>query len=215
MRSVILLLSLLSTSTYSSSISFNEENWSIIEYNKIKPNNVILSNKKAIIRVANSAGSILHTFPIPKKLNSLSLKLSHKSNLSFKSNEQGSEGSDDYILRIGVIYEGNKKLGFLERQFAAKWLVDIFDKAPKGSGLSQIYFYNVVSTPSLLGKKRISPSSKYFYEDFKFISTKENDSLDMKIKLDNKRPIIGIWLCFDGDDTGSSFEANLENLVIK
>jgi hypothetical protein len=215
MKLVLLFLSLLSTAAYSNPISFTKENWSIIEYTKIKPNNVILSHKKAIIKVANSAGSILHTFPTPKKLNSLSLKLSHRSNLSFKNSVQGSRGSDDYILRIGVIYEGNKTLGFLERQFAAKWLINIFDKAPKGSGLSQVYFYNVVSSPSLLGKKRVSSSSKYFYEDFKFISIKDNDSLDLKIKLDNKKPIIGIWLCFDGDDTGSSFEADLENLVIK
>lgn len=208
----VILLFLIAFST--SAIPFNAKNWDIIEYRNIKPNQTKFKNNTAFISIDESAGSIIHTLKKPTSIKNIQLAFKHRGNLKSKK-LQGEKGFDDYLLRIGIIYEGEKTLNFLERSFAADWLIEIFDKAPKGSGLSQIRFYNVISDKRILGKERVSPASKYMYEVFKYPSYEENGSLNINLDLDPNKKVIAIWLCFDGDDSRSKVDIELKNLKLK
>jgi hypothetical protein len=215
MRLLITLLTLsLSSSLLAFEIPFSKSNWDIIEYQKIKPNKTSFDGNRAQIKIDHSAGSIIHTLKKPTTIKNLKLDFSHRGNLRSKL-IQGNDGFDDYLLRVGIIYEGEKTLNFFERSFAADWLIKVFDKAPKGSGLSQIRFYNVVSDKRIIGKERISPASKYMYEVFKFPSYEDSNSLKIDLDLDTSKKVIAIWLCFDGDDSKSQVEVNLSNLILE
>lgn len=215
MKLLIISLALFfSNSLLALEVPFSKKSWDIIEYRNIKPNQTSFKSNEAHIKIDHSAGSIIHTLKKPTLIKNLKLDFSHKGNL--RSNlTQGSDGFDDYLLRVGIIYEGDKTLNFFERRFAADWLVKVFDKAPKGSGLSQIRFYNVISDKRIINKERVSPASKYMYEVFKFPSYKDSNSIKIDLDLDTTKKVIAIWLCFDGDDSKSQVELMLSNLILE
>jgi len=195
-------------------LAFNTENWKVIEYNKNKPNDVDFSQNEVNIKVDNSAGSIIHTFKKPLNLKKLRLRITHRGNLNLLNKKQGEKETDDYLLRVGIVYQGERTLSSFEKIFAADWLINIFESAPKGSGISSIEFYNIVSDNRLYKKSRKSSSSDYMNEHFSHLSLEKNSQIDMNISLEIKKPIIGIWLCFDGDSTQSQFSLNLKGLTL-
>ncbi len=193
-------------------IAFTPQEWEIIKYRKIKANSTRLQNDHVEIDVNQSAGSIIHTLKTPLYLEEVQMNFDHSGLLNLTKVTQGEDGGDDFLLRVGLIYEGEETLGFFTRKLAADWLINIFDKAPKGSGISQIVFHNVVSDKSLLGKEGKSSASKYMYNKNSFLAKR---NLNLKIKPARKKKIIAIWLCTDGDETKSSFKIKLSNFRYK
>ena len=105
-------------------------------------------------------------------------------------------------------------LNFFQRKIAADWVNRLFDLAPKGTGVSNIYFYNTFIEPSLAGKKREHPLSDLLIENF-VANVKDTNQINVKVPLDKSRKVLALWISSDGDDTKSSYEVTLNEIILK
>lgn len=215
LRAVLIGLSLFfSINTLGETIAFNSKNTVLLSYNKIKPNRVSFNADHLVIDVQGSSGPIVYPFESPKALSELTIKAKIDGNLSLKG-EQGSKGSDDFRLRVGLVYEGQKTLSFIQKKIAAKWIKTLFDLAKgKAEGIKEVYFYNTYTDSKLKNKIRKHPLSKLLREEFSLHINKEG-VIDQKITLNPDEKVLGLWISSDGDDTRSKFKITINKIEVK
>ena len=143
----------------------------------------------------------------------LLFKASLKGKVNYQKS-QGEKGSDDFSLRVGVVYEGDKTLNFFQKAIAANWIVTLFELAPEGTGVSQINFYNTFQDKKLRDTKREHPLSDLLIENF-VADISKSDSVDVKVPLNPSKKILALWISSDGDDTSSKYEVRLSKIILK
>jgi len=195
-------------------VSFNKEAWSTLEYNNISPNKVTFTNGDLSVDVDKSAGSILHTFKKAEYVNKLTLKATVKGDLNIQKTKQGEKSTDDFLLRIGIIYEGKRKLSYFEKLFAPAWVKLVFSKTPKNVGVSKVVFYNVISDPRVLGLRK-KKSGKNSIDSHYILQKDQNGNINANLELPTDKKVVSIWLCFDGDDTNSKYKISINELKLK
>jgi hypothetical protein len=175
---------------------------------------VSFADKKMRIKVNNSASPLIHSLAVPTAVRELDVSFSLKGNLNLGKKKQGSKGADDFLLRVGLVFEGDKKLGFFQRQFAADWVKQLFNLASDKTGIDGIVFYNVYSDQALASKKRVHPASELLTEVFVAKAVKGKETT-MKVKIRKKEKVLALWISCDGDDTQSQYEVVITNLQLK
>lgn len=184
------------------------EGWQILEYSSIPPHDIDFSADGMTLIVRQSASPVI--FPIkPRTVSTLKVSAEITGKLNLKPRPQGDEGNDDFLLRVGLVYEGGQTLNFLQRSFAAKWIKTLFDLAPEGTGVERIQFFNAYSDPSLADTARVHPLSDLMSEHFVTYVPQAADGeirkVQFEIQTKTDRRVLALWLSSDGDDTQSSF----------
>ena len=182
--------------------------WFYTPYQKNFEHRLEFSNEELTIHVDKSAGVLAYKFEKPVRAKEIRIKGSYQGKLKLKSSLQGSKDNDDFILRVGLIYSGPKKLTGIKKFFAPQWLKEIYSKFGK-EGLGNIDFYSTYSDNRLKGKRRDHPNSSLIKEFFVHSALPEFDYL---IDVDSDRKAVGLWIATDGDDTGSSFKLHLSEI---
>ena len=186
--------------------------WQLLEYRGIAANQVTFTDNGMTITVNNSASPLIYPLA-PDYFSSLHYTMQINGKLNLKPDLQGSTNNDDFLLRIGVVYEGNKTLNFIERKLAAGWIKTLFKLAPKGTGVDKIEFFNIYSDPHLANQTRVHPLSEYMQEHF-LLAEVSNGHYQGQIELNTEKRVLGIWLSADGDDTESGFEVVVTELEL-
>ena len=123
-------------------------------------------NGRMSIQVNNSASPLIHSLATSLNANELEVHFTINGKVNLDEKKQGDKGADDFQLRIGLVFEGSKTLGFFQRQFSPDWVKQLFKLAPDGKGIDGIVFYNVYNDERLTGKRRTHPASDLLTEIF-------------------------------------------------
>jgi hypothetical protein len=189
------------------------DDWQLLEYSRLKANEVTFSRDGMKIMVDKSASPIIYPLEDPMRVTSVSLTGDLSKLLNVAADSQGDEGNDDFALKLGLVIAGKKTLNPLQKMFSAKWIKTLFDLAPEGAGIEQIYFLNAVQHRNQLGRQRQHPLSELIYENNVWLLDKPGD-FSFNYQLDNPQKVIAIWLSIDGDDTRSGYTTRINSLIL-
>jgi hypothetical protein len=182
--------------------------WIEENYSKIPSNKVSYNSSGVSVFVNHSASPLIYPLKEAKKVKSINIKG------IFHSLPKFIKGADDQALRVGLVVEGEKKLSFLKKSFAANWVKRLYELSSANSGIDRVYFYSVTQDPSMQGVSRQHPLSDLIWENY-FSIVKTPGSFNYDIKVDLPRKTIGIWIGIDGDDTKSSYQVDINNLSLE
>lgn len=190
------------------------ENWQLLEYNRLKANEVTFTREGMMVAVDGSASPIIYPLDNPKMVTGVAVTGNLSNLLNLAAYTQGEQVSDDFSLKVGLVVAGDKTLNPLQRMFSAKWIKTLFDLAPEGAGVERIYFLNAVQHSNLLGQQRQHPLSELIYENNVWLLDKPGD-FSLNYQLENPQRVIAIWLSIDGDDTRSRYTTTISSLVLE
>lgn len=190
----------------------NLQGWTLLSYSKIPANEVKVEKGALIISVRKSASPIIYKLPETRKVKSFSLDISIAGEMNSQRKDQ--EFPEDSFFRLGLVVVGEKTLNWFQRQIAAPWVLKLFSLAPQGVGLDKIYFFNLGTDPSQVGKVRAHPKSELIVEEV-IASTQRSGDIKLHYTLPSSLEVAALWISLDGDDTGSSFTTALRNLRLE
>jgi hypothetical protein len=188
--------------------------WRQLEYQDIEANNVSFTSAGMAVTVAGSASPLVYPMEKPLMVRRVVVEGHLSKLLDLPPEIQGSEGYDDFALKIGLVVAGDKTLGIFERIFGAKWLGTLFALAPQGSGIGQIHFLNAVQDKILLGRQRRHPQSDLYFENNVWLLDQTGD-FNLSHTLDKPLPVVAIWVSIDGDDSDSSYTTRITRLLLE
>ena len=148
----------------------------------------------------------------------VSVDLVVEGELRLKPNRQGEEGNDDFLMRLGIVYEGDQTLGFFQRAVAPAWITTLFDLAPEGTGVDRIQFFTVFSDPRLENTERVHPLAELMSEKNALFAPARNDKpreLKLEFTSEGDRKVLALWISTDGDDTASNFKVRIRRLLLQ
>ncbi len=194
-------------------VLFEESKWGLLSYSKIPANTVTFKNGEMKIEVNSSASPIIYPLKNFRKYNKMKVRAQIKGTINYKKGTQGKKGSDDFRLRIGLVYQGKETLGFFKRQIAAAWIIKLFELAPKNAGVSRIEFFNTYLDEELKGTKRDHPLAEILKENF-IINVSAQDEINQVIDLPSDSNILALWISSDGDDLKASYSIELKEISL-
>ena len=196
-------------------IPLDSQTWRLIDFGKIATNKLHHSEKSMTISVNESASPIVHQFKTPQKITGFKVRASLKTPLAKipDGKTQGQSNADDFILRFGLIAKGNTKLGWIERQMAPAWLLEMEKMAPQGMGVESVYFYSTCRDQRLFKKPRQNPMHSSLKEEcLAFLTAK--GAFVLQKQLDTPIEAIGLWIAADGDNLKQSFELEIQEIQL-
>ncbi len=189
------------------------ENWQQLSYRNIPANRVRFTDGGLQVDTNRSASPLI--YPIePAYLQKITFHVDIRGSLNLNDQQQGQSGADDFLFRLGVVYEGDHRLNWLQKQFASEWIKTLHKLAPADTGISHIHFFNVYSNQSLENNTRTHPVSDLMIETFAFAKP-DNHQLSADITPDATKRVLALWVSIDGDDTQSSFSVLLKKLSVE
>ncbi|MDD0852763.1 hypothetical protein HBN50_06630 [Halobacteriovorax sp. GB3] len=189
---------------------FQASSWQILKYSSLKENTISFDKDLLTIGVDSSASPLIYPLSAATSFKKLHFKGHIKGTLNLKE-KQGDKGADDFLVRVGVVYEGEQTLNFFQKAIAAKWITTLFELAPSGSGVSYIQFFNLYDDDRLKDQRRTHPQSELLKESF---VAKASDQFDITVDLDPTKKVLALWLSSDGDDTNSRFQVQFEQIKL-
>jgi hypothetical protein len=194
-------------------VVFKKENWELLSYSKIPANTVTFNNGEMNIAVNSSASPIIYPLKSFKKYNKMRIRAQVTGTIKFEKGKQGKKGSDDFRLRVGLVYQGKETLGFFKRKFAAAWIIKLFELAPKDAGVSRIEFYNTFLDDNLKGTKRDHPLSDILKENFSLV-VNDKGEINQVIDVPTDSNILALWISCDGDDLSAKYTVKLKEISL-
>lgn len=191
----------------------SSRNWQALEYGKIPANKVKFDNKGLSIDVENSASPLTYRLEDKVTVKRVVVECDIQGSLSL-TGKQGEDDQDDFLLKVGLVIEGDKHLNVFQRVTAPKWIKKLHDLAPKGLGIDRIVFFNVVSDQSILGESRRHPLSDLLEEQFVW-AKKEEGKFSFTHELQDPLNALALWISSDGDDTGSTFSVRISSIRLE
>lgn len=191
-------------------------NWEVLTYRNIKPNGVEFTKQGLKLSIDESASPVIYKLPQTEKIYEVFVEgriLSGQLRLQ-NPKDQGLSQSDDFILRMGLVVEGSKKLSWVQRVAAPAWIKRLHSVAPSGKGIDGIYFYEIAQEASLIGTRRTHPLSDLMKEEI-VTSVKADGSFSFTKTLDTPLSVLGIWISSDGDDTKSKYDVLISNIELR
>ena len=194
----------------------SKEKWYILKYDFLPANHVTFSDNGLSIKVDKSASPLI--YPLTKDpilVEKVSIAGHVDKLVSIKNpDQQGQKGFDDFNLRFGLVLLGSKRLSWLKRQLASKWIVEMHNLAPKNQGINHIDFLNAVLSPNRLNSVRTHPLSEHLKERNVWLMDKPG-AFSYSHTFSNPQHTIALWISVDGDDTKSSFTLNIKQIKLE
>ena len=191
-------------------------NWYVLKYGSLAENRVVFSNNGLYVRVNKSASPLI--YPLTKEpllVKRISITGHVDKLVSIKnSNKQGQKGFDDFNLRFGLVLLGPNRLNWLAKKAAKKWIIEMYNLAPKNQGIDHIEFLNAVLSPAMLNTARVHPLSKYIKERNVWLMDKPG-AFSYSHTFAKPRRVAALWISVDGDDTQSSFTLNAKQIKLE
>lgn len=184
--------------------------WQDLKFSKIPPNRNTFATKGLEITVEKSSSPLI--FPLKEP----TIVESFKAELEIDGDIHGFSGRlpEDAYLRMGFVAPGERKMSWVERVAAPKWIKTLFDLAPKGSGVDKIYFFNLAD--AAVGNTREYPGSKgLMVESWVAFRDPGVKKVTFTHKLQKPLETVALWLSVDGDDTQSTFKLLIKSLSLE
>ena len=189
------------------------DGWQLLQYTNIESNQVSFSQQGMTVQVMDSASPIIYPLDNPLLVRRIEVSGRLSDLLHLDADKQGLKNHDDFTLRIGLVVDGDKTLNGLQKLFSPNWVKTLFELAPEGSGVDNIYFLNAVQTPTRLGQQRQHPDSDLIDENNVWLLDKPGD-FTLTHTLDDPRKVIAVWISIDGDDSHSRYSTIIKSLSL-
>jgi hypothetical protein len=190
------------------------DGWQLLQYSRIEPNQVSFSQQGMTVQVVASASPIIYPLDNPLLVRRIEVSGELSNLLTVDTDKQGLKNHDDFTLKIGLVVDGDKTLNILQKLFSASWVKTLFELAPEGSGIDNIYFLNAVQTRTRLGQQRQHPASDLIYENNVWLLDKAGE-FSLTHTLDDPRKVIAVWISIDGDDSHSRYSTIIKSLSLE
>jgi len=218
MKIIFLLLTLLfstiTTANASEVVSFSKDKWTKLKYPNIKQNGVEFKKQSITINVDKSSSPLIYPFEKPTQFSEIRIDADITGNLKLDTNQlQGVKGNNDFTLRIGLVYQGDKKMGFMQRKLAPDWVKKLYSLIPKNTGVSHVRFFNVFQDKRLENNSPYKKKPKFFFHSYDIQQVK-NGKITARIKVPSNQNILGLWINSDGEDTNSKFKVKINKLIL-
>ena len=126
---------------------------------------------------------------------------------------QGSKEADDFRLRVGLVYQGDKRMNMMQRMIAPKWLKTMFDLAPEDQGISRVEFFGTWTDSTLAGSDLTHFATDLWQQHF-VLEVSANGEINQQVLVPSDAPVVALWLSSDGDNTGSQFSVQIEEITL-
>jgi hypothetical protein len=187
------------------------DDWQLLQFRNIAPNQVSFSSAGMTVSVDRSASPIIYPLQQPGMVREVEVSGVLDGLLQLHAGRQGDGDNDDFTLRIGLVVAGDKTLNGLQKLLSARWIRTLFELAPEGTGVDNIYFLNAVQDSRQLGLQRQHPLSDLIYENNVWLLDKPG-AFTFTHTLDQPREVIAVWLSIDGDNSQSSYSMLIKSL---
>ena len=215
-KSIIFALSLLSANAVALDVPVDDlRSWTVLSFNNIQPNEVSVVDGALHIAVRGSASPLIYKFDEPTFISGITVAASWDGELRIPAGAtEGDENADDYVLKFGIVEAGDQKLNWFQRGVAADWIKQLFQLAPKGSGVNRINFLSTTQQQELLGTSRTHPLSDLLYET-RVLYLDAPGRFVMTHEFSEPVKSLGLWISVDGDNTGSDFDLQQESIGLR
>jgi hypothetical protein len=190
------------------------ERWTAVEFRGIPPNAVEIADDALHIAVRRSAGPLVQRMDTPINVTGITVEARWTGELRLPPGvKQGEAGADDFVLRLGLIEAGARRLNWWERHTAKPWVRALFELAPPGAGVNGIRFVSTTQQPDMIGSRRAHPLSEML-EERRVRHLDGPSAFTLSARFDKPIETLGLWVAADGDDTGSSFDLYIERVTL-
>lgn len=190
------------------------DGWSTLSFNNVDANDVSIVESTLHIAVDGSASPLVYKLEEPVLISGVTVVAHWSGELRIPAGvEQGDKGADDFVLKFGIVESGEQTLNWLQRRIAADWIEQLFDLAPKGSGVERILFLSTTQSRSQLGSSRRHPLNDLLYER-RVRHLEGTGQFTMTEQFESPIRTLGLWISSDGDDTNSRFDLGLQRITL-
>lgn len=190
------------------------QQWTTLTFNRITPNTVSVEDGSMHIAVRGSASPLVHKLDTPREVTAVTVRGHWSGELQIPAAAvQGDEIADDFVLKLGIVQSGDKTLNWFQRKVAANWIKQLFRLAPKGTGVDRINFLSTTRQEALLGSERVHPLSDLLYETRVTWLEAPGDFV-LSHEFAEPVAVLGLWISSDGDNTGSSFDLQIDSIEL-
>jgi hypothetical protein len=191
------------------------KDWVHLTYRNIRPNRVEFGHEGMSIIVDQSSSPLIYKFEQPFRLAGLAVEGSWRGQLKIPDGKtQGETSADDFVIKLGIVVAGDKRLNWFQKRVAAPWILSLYELAPEGSGISSIRFYSTTQQAELLGTSRTHPLSNLIYEE-RVLYLDSPGPFKLVTSFDEPTEAVALWISSDGDDTGSAFQVSIDGITLR
>ncbi|MFK8016864.1 MAG: hypothetical protein AB8G17_15665 [Gammaproteobacteria bacterium] len=191
------------------------DRWTTLSFRNIPANTVTARGGSLEVSVARSASPLVHKLDRPVTITGVTIRARWQGELSLPDGVvQGTEGFDDFVLKVGIVEAGDQTLNWVQRRIAPAWIKRLFKLAPEGSGVKRIHFLSTTQQAALVGSERVHPLSELLFET-RVHQLPEPGVLEWTYRFDEPVETLGLWLSLDGDDTASAFQVSIDQIELE
>ena len=188
--------------------------WQVLEFRKIPANTVAVNNGALEIAVDKSASPLVYKLAAPLTVTAVTVEARWAGAVNIPDNSvQGEDGADDFVLKLGIVEAGDRRLNWLQRRIAADWLQQLFKLAPAGTGVRRINFLSTTQQAELLGSTRVHPLNDLLFET-RVTYLPSPGEFTMSYRFPEPVEVLGVWISADGDDTASTFDLEIRRITL-
>ena len=196
-------------------LQIDSQRWQTLSYQNIDANSVTQTIQGLRISVDASASPLIYVFDQPLLVKQVHVAGEIHDLPSIPIDiEQGANGADDFVFRLGLVLEGDKTLGFAQKLVAAQWVKTLFELAAAASGIDHVLFLNLANPPDISWENREHPKSKGLFREQIVQHVSAGEAFEMNYSLPDDKRVLALWISADGDDTHSQFALNLNKISL-
>ena len=189
--------------------------WKVLSFRNIAANTVTVNDGVMNIAVDKSASPLVYKLAAPLTVTAVTVDANWSGALKLPENTvQGEDGADDFVLKLGIVEAGDRKLNWLQRRIAADWLQQLFKLAPPGTGVRRINFLSTTQQQALVGSARVHPLNDLLYET-RVTWLPSPGEFTMTYRFPEPVDVLGLWISADGDDTASHFDLQIRRITLR
>lgn len=213
---IVASLTLLSAAAMALDVPIDDlESWTVLSFDNIEPNEVSANDGALHIKVRGSASPLIYKFDEPAHITGVTVVASWSGELRIPEGAtEGDDDADDFVLKLGIVEAGDRRLSWFQRRLAADWIKQLFKLAPKDGGVNRINFLSTTQQQDMLGSSRTHPLSDLLYETRILYLDAPGDFV-MTHEFPEPVESLGLWVSVDGDNTGSNFDLRLERITLR
>lgn len=186
--------------------------WRHEKYSAYPQNEVTFSETGLVLRVDESSSPLFHKLEKNQVISGVRVRAQATGLPKLSPEAQdGQPGSDDYVLRLGLVQPGDYRPSWVQRLFAPKWLLNLIEVAGSDSGFSKVRFLDVTQKVGVQ-KEPVSKGQWIDTQSVRQVSAPGDVSFEVKLA-----PAVltsAVWLHADGDDTKSRFVVTVSKIEL-
>jgi len=189
-------------------LSPDSEHWKYLDFGKGAKTKYEFSEGILNVEANASSGIFLYVFEKPKAIKKIFVNGEAIANPNINSKEE----VDDFPLRIGPVWSGDRRLSWVEKKFADNWLVELEQLADsKGAGLKTIDLGLLAWTGSPKWNQREHPMSSYFNETV-MGRLDAPGKFEFEMNYTDGFEAVAIWIGSDSDQSKSYFKMKINKI---